>query len=289
MSVGCRRANWLPRSAAVSGHHAALVVAQARHPTHRPHAHTHTHTPPGPLRAGRKKRKGASDSDSDGMEGGDDSSTQALAVAQPQQSLADLAQAFMQMLSTQDPRPKSRSGRGGRRDGAGGSRRTAGPIIEEAPSGGGGFASPIAMPGIPGAPGVLTDTGASAPGVIRSTPAARFSPLGMAPASGPFNGVAPPSAAAAAAFNAAAAGPGLPSFMPLGGDGAAPLPVPMLLPDDVALPQPATDNNPIVELPELDNMGLGSVDLVGGVIADWRHGIVVVGWWGGGAPTAARN
>lgn len=224
------------------------------------------------LPAGRKKRKGASDSDSDGMESPDDQGMQALAVSQPQQSLADLAQAFMQMLSTQDPRPKSRSGRG-RRDGAGSVRRSAGPIIEEAPSTGGGFAVPTTMPAIPTAGGAggmhsaaAATAGDVAPMMLSSTPVVGYGGLPMV---GPFDGVPGTSAAAAAAFNTAGPGAGLPSFVPVDGGAGAnavlPLPLPVPTPNGVAVP-PLTDSNPIVELPDLDSLGLGNVDLVSGTL-----------------------
>lgn len=87
-----------------------------------------------------------------------------------------------------------------------------------------------------------------------------------------------PSEAAAAAFNAAAAaaaagGSGAAGFMPVpGAADMAQLPVVLPVPTAAGggaaaanggMPQlPATDNNPIVELPELDGLGLGGpVDL----------------------------
>jgi hypothetical protein len=206
----------------------------------------------------RKKRKGAGDSsDSDGgadtPDGGP--ASQALAVAQPQQSLADLAQAFMQLLNTRDSQPKSRGSR--RRDASAG-RRTTGPIIEEAPASGSHFAVPAAMPAIPLPGGGVQAGGGPAPMVIGSTPVGGYAQQQAAlPLS--FEGIAPPSAAAAAAFNAAGAGAGLSDFVPMGdaGQAGAPL-VPVPLPGG----GPLTDNNPIVELPELDSLGLGNVDLV---------------------------
>ncbi|PSC70225.1 heat shock factor HSF8 [Micractinium conductrix] len=213
----------------------------------------------------RKKRKGASDSDSDGMESPGDNA-QALSLAQPHQSLADLAQAFMSMLSTQDRQQRSGSRRGGR-DGAGGSgsRRGGGPIIEEAPAssggaagaGAGGFGVPptfTAVPAVASPPGMAGGGGAGLNLGGRGG--------GVAPMV-PLPGMAAPSAAAAAAF--AAAG-GIPDFLGGGMGGGVPLPVPLPSPGGgvpvvAAVPAVPTATEPIVELPELDGLDLGPVDL----------------------------
>jgi hypothetical protein len=217
------------------------------------------------LPAGRKKRKGASDSDSDGMDSPDEwADSQALALTQPQQSLGDLAQAFMQMLSTQDMM-KPRNGATRRGNGSAERGPRSGPIIEEDPPSGApsGFGfDPLVKVPMPGStaqagPAAGTQAGSGAtPMVINSAPLATY---GLENTAG-FNGMPGASAAAAAAFNAAAVGTGL-DFVPVDGGvaGPTPMPVPLLPPQSNVPLHPLTHNNPIVELPELDGFG---VDLV---------------------------
>ncbi|KAL4858125.1 Heat stress transcription factor A-1d [Chlorella vulgaris] len=210
----------------------------------------------------RKKRKGASDSDSDGMDSPDEwADSQALALTQPQQSLGDLAQAFMQMLSTQDMM-KPRNGATRRGNGSAERGPRSGPIIEEDPPSGApsGFGfDPLVKVPMPGstaqagpAAGTQAASGAT-PMVINSAPLATY---GLENTAG-FNGMPGASAAAAAAFNAAAVGTGL-DFVPVDGGvaGPTPMPVPLLPPQSNVPVHPLTHNNPIVELPELDGFGV---------------------------------
>lgn len=231
----------------------------------------------------RKKRKGAgaggeSDSDESDEMGSPGEDGQALTVTGPQQSLADLAQAFMSLLSTQDRGSKPRAGsRRGARNGDSGRRMNgAGPIIEEAPatsgSGPGGYANGNGTAAAAAAAGmqsmhhpvVVTSPG-QVNGSAAAAAAAAVQPQRGASGAGPMvltatpmtalegmaaGGMLAPSAAAAAAFNAAV---GAADFVPV------PVPLPSRLPAGgvpLVLP-PHTDANPIVELPELPDLGLG--------------------------------
>lgn len=151
-----------------------------------------------------------------------------------------------------------------------------GPIIEEAPSTsggglGGGNGSVPAAAGLAGMPAVTSLGGGRGAGTPAAAP-------GSAPMFISSSAVPAPSEAAAAAFNAAAAAAaaagagGASQFVQMPG-GADMADLPVLLPVPGAsgggvaahggmAQLPTTDNNPIVELPELDGLGLGGpVDL----------------------------
>lgn len=183
----------------------------------------------------------------------------------------------MSLLSTHDPRAGGKpdggraSRRGGRDGGHGGAGagRHPGPIIEEAPASAspGGYGAPAHMAHMGGVP-----AGFGAPAAAAALPIVQPAP-----------GVYDPSTAFAAA---GAAPQPLPGFdMPIPGVMNG-----VLAPGgDMGVQQalPLTDNNPIVELPELDGLGLGGpVDLVrvpglgwGVGVGSWRAGR---GWEGCG-------
>lgn len=146
-----------------------------------------------------------------------------------------------------------------------------GPIIEEAPTtsgnGLGGFAGGAGgaevAAGLAGVPSATSHSGVQGAGGT-AHPAAGGAPMIISSTAVPA-----PSEAAAAAFNAAAAAAvaagtsGAPGFVQL----PAMMPVPTVGGGAAGAPGgmaqlPTTDNNPIVELPELDGLGLGGpVDL----------------------------
>ena len=143
------------------------------------------------MRAGRKKRKGAgaagqqagSDSDASDTAGAAVEPQGSLVVHQPQQSLAELAQAFSSLLNEPAAAPSARAARpsrGTRFELQGESSDEAGPIIHEAPS----FTSMPTIPppelhaGLGGAPRVAHELPIIDSTLVGATPGGGLAPQG---------------------------------------------------------------------------------------------------------------
>ncbi|PRW33971.1 heat shock factor HSF8-like [Chlorella sorokiniana] len=241
----------------------------------------------------RKKRKGAGGSDSD-SDGGADSPdgvhAGTLTLAQPQQGLADLAQKFMAMLTT-DPRSATKPGRPSSRRGGrdAGRRHGGGPIIEEAPaasnSGPGGAAIPTITSMPVGGGAAAAAAGGTGP-ILMGGPGGMYDPAAAAAggmydaAAGGGMGVSPLPPGVYDPSTAFMGVPPVTDFMPLpGAAGSAPgvgsplqqLPLPIPSAPAGMMPgmngvtgaaPPVASSQPIVELPDpLEGLSLGGVDL----------------------------